>query len=90
MTLETAAARAAVDAAGLVGDFSVLEVDLEIRGSGAVKVSEVVSTLTGLPDFPHRAVRFGLGAWRAGVVVSPLDLAAVRHRPAREAVAAAV
>jgi radical SAM family uncharacterized protein/radical SAM-linked protein len=104
MTLETAAARAAVEAAGLVGDFSVLEVDLEIRGSGAVKVSEVVSTLTGLPDFPHRAVRSALGAWRApaadlgagdairgaGMVVSPLDLLAVRHRPAREAVVAAV
>jgi radical SAM-linked protein len=100
MTLETASARAAVEAAGLVGDFSVLEVDLEIRGSGAIKVSEVVAALTGLSDFPHRAVRFALGEWRplfssaagdpprrdAGTVVSPLDLHAVRNRPPRDAV----
>jgi radical SAM family uncharacterized protein/radical SAM-linked protein len=71
MTLETPGARAAVEAAGLLGDFSILEVDLEIRGSGAVKVSEVVAMLTGVPDFPHRAVRFALGKWRA----APADAA---------------
>ncbi len=68
LTLETAGARAAIEAAGFLGDFSVVQADLEIRGSGAIKVSEVVSTLTGMPDFPHRAVRFALGAWRAGAV----------------------
>jgi radical SAM-linked protein len=97
ISLETPGARAAVEAAGLVGDFSVLEVDLEIRGSGAVKISEVVTMLTGLSDFSHRAVRFALGMWspslpddtegssiRVGGVVSPMDLRAVRHRPPRQ------
>jgi len=82
--LETERARQAVHDAGLVGDLAVLEVDLEIRGSGAVKVSEVVEAITGEKDFPHRAVRFGLGAWRAGALVSPFDLDAVRVRPPRE------
>jgi radical SAM family uncharacterized protein/radical SAM-linked protein len=99
MTLETAGARAAIEDAGFIGDFSVLQVDLEIRGSGAIKVSEVVSTLTGVNDFPHRAVRFALGAWRpfpgiaadssireGGTVISPLDLNAVRARASREEV----
>jgi radical SAM family uncharacterized protein/radical SAM-linked protein len=88
-SLETARARAAVHDGGLVGDLRVLEVDLEIRGSGAVKVSEVVEAITGEKDFPHRAVRFGLGAWRGGALVSPFELDLVRVRPAREVAVAA-
>jgi radical SAM family uncharacterized protein/radical SAM-linked protein len=81
---ETERARSAVERAGLVGDLVVLDVDLEIRGSGAVKISEVVEATTGKADFPHRAVRYGLGAWRAGSLVSPFDLDLVRVRPERE------
>jgi radical SAM-linked protein len=57
--------------AGLVGDLALLEVDVEIRGSGAVKISEVVEVLGG--DLPFRAVRTEMGAWREdGTIVSPL------------------
>jgi radical SAM family uncharacterized protein/radical SAM-linked protein len=82
LTLGSERALRAVRDSGLVGDFAVLDVDLEIRGSGAVKVSEVVEAVTKVADFPHRAVRFGLGAWRAGEIVSPLELDRVRTRPA--------
>jgi radical SAM family uncharacterized protein/radical SAM-linked protein len=82
--VETERARQAVNRAGLAGDLATLEVDLEIRGSGAVKVSEVVEAITGHKDFPHHAVRFGLGAWRSGALVSPFDLEEVRVRPARD------
>ncbi len=78
--LDTDGARRAVSDAGLVGAVSVMEVDLEIRGSGAIKVAEVVEAVTGVPDFPHRAVRFALGAWRSGGVLSPFDLETVRAR----------
>jgi radical SAM-linked protein len=78
--LGSPAARRAIDEAGFVGAFAVLEVDLEIRGSGAIKVAEVVEAVTGLADFPHRAVRFGLGAWRNCAVTSPFDLDTVRVR----------
>jgi hypothetical protein len=84
LTLESDRAAEAVCDAGLVGDLVVLEVDVEIRGSGAVKVSEVVEAITKIADFPHRAVRFGLGAWRGGDVVSPLELDRVRPHPLRD------
>jgi radical SAM family uncharacterized protein/radical SAM-linked protein len=73
--------------AGLVGDLAVLYVDVEIRGSGSVKVAEIVEAMTGA-DHPHRAVRVAMGAWVAGRLVSPLDLDAVR-RPSRQASEAA-
>jgi hypothetical protein len=66
------AAIAATAEAGLVGSLVVIAVDLEIRGSGAVKVSEVAEVLTSA-DVPHRAVRFAMGTWRDGAVVSPFD-----------------
>jgi radical SAM-linked protein len=81
LTVGSERARTAVRDAGLIGDFEVLEADVEIRGSGAVKVSEVVEAVTQIADFPHRAVRFGLGAWRGEGLVSPLDLDRVRTRP---------
>jgi radical SAM family uncharacterized protein/radical SAM-linked protein len=84
LRLESERAAQAVCDAGLVGDFAVLEVDVEIRGSGAVKVSEVVEAITKIADFPHRAIRFGLGAWQGGDVVSPLELERVRPRPLRD------
>jgi radical SAM family uncharacterized protein/radical SAM-linked protein len=82
LTLGSERARRAVCEAGLVGDFEVLEADVEIRGSGAVKVSEVVLAVTKIADFPHRAVRFGLGAWRGDDIASPFDLEHTRPRPA--------
>jgi radical SAM family uncharacterized protein/radical SAM-linked protein len=69
----------AIAAAGLVGDFVTLGVDLEIRGSGAIKISEVAEALAGSDEpLPHRAVRMAIGTWRDGTIASPLDLAAVR------------
>jgi len=65
---------------GLVGDLVTLLVDVEIRGSGSVKVAEVVEAIAGA-DVPHRAVRVSLGTWVDGAIASPLDLAAVRKPP---------
>ncbi len=60
-----------------MGDFVYLDVDLEIRGSGAVKISEVVEVLASA-DLPHRAVRTALGRWLGdGVIASPMNLSAV-------------
>ncbi len=73
--VDTAAARAATEQAGIPGACVVLAVDLEIRGSGAVKVAEVVEALAGSADVPHRAVRFAMGRWNGGEVVSPFALA---------------
>ena len=82
--IDSPAARAATADAGLVGSFVVLAVDLEIRGSGAIKIAEVVEALAGVNDLPHRAVRFAMGTWDAGTVVSPFVLG--RHAPAAEQV----
>ncbi|WP_437793338.1 TIGR03960 family B12-binding radical SAM protein [Sorangium sp. So ce693] len=54
--------------AGLVGDLVALEVEVDIRGSGAVKSSEVAAVIAGEPGEapgaitppPHRAVRLQL------------------------------
>jgi radical SAM family uncharacterized protein/radical SAM-linked protein len=73
--------------AGLVGELVTLLVDVEIRGSGSVKIAEVVEAIAGA-DLPHRAVRVSLGAWIGETIVSPLDLDAVR-RPAKNAVVVA-
>ena len=74
ITVDDEGARTATSAAGLVGSFAVLAVDLEIRGSGAIKIAEVVEALAGNPDMPHRAVRYALGTWDAGAVISPFVL----------------
>jgi len=42
---------------GLVGDLVTLLVDVEIRGSGSVKIAEVVEAIAGV-DLPHRARTF--------------------------------
>jgi radical SAM family uncharacterized protein/radical SAM-linked protein len=76
---------AAIEAAGLAGDLVPLLVDVEIRGSGAVKIAEVVEVVTNgvIPEsdggLPHRAVRVAMGTWKGeGIIASPLDLPAVR------------
>jgi hypothetical protein len=71
-------AKAALDRAGVVGDVAALLVDVEIRGSGSVKIAEVVEAITGDAELPHRAVRVAMGAWKDGAIASPLDLDAVR------------
>ncbi|HEY2516739.1 MAG TPA: TIGR03960 family B12-binding radical SAM protein [Polyangiaceae bacterium] len=71
-------AQDAVARAGMVGDLVTLLVDVEIRGSGSVKISEVVEALAGT-ELPHRAVRVALGVWKDGAIASPLDLPAVRR-----------
>ena len=38
------------------------------------KVAEVVEALSGASDLPHRAVRFAMGMWSDGEVVSPFVL----------------
>jgi radical SAM family uncharacterized protein/radical SAM-linked protein len=74
--VDSEAARAAALQAGVTGYGVVLAVDLEIRGSGAIKIAEVVEALAGAPDVPHRAVRFAMGTWNAGEVTSPFAFAA--------------
>src|SRR5262249_10638638 len=67
-----------LERAGIVGDLVALAVDVEIRGSGGVKVSEVVEVLGGT-DLGHRAVRAFLGMRSPeGAILSPTDLDAVR------------
>jgi radical SAM-linked protein len=79
----------AIARAGIVGDFAAIEVDVEIRGSGAVKISEVVEVLASAgvegvepkaaAELPHRAVRVAMGMWKGdGVIASPMKLEAVR------------
>ncbi|MDP8999232.1 MAG: TIGR03960 family B12-binding radical SAM protein [Myxococcota bacterium] len=65
--------------AGIVGALVTLSVEVEVRGSGGVKIAEVIEALCGDPDVPHRAVRMALGARRPdGSLVLPLDLDALR------------
>jgi radical SAM family uncharacterized protein/radical SAM-linked protein len=81
---EGAGGRELLARAGIAGDLAVLSVEVEVRGSGGVKISEVVDVVTGDGDVPYRAVRVALGARRPdGSLASPLDLDALRA--AREA-----
>ena len=67
---------AAADAR-IAGAFAALTVDVEVRGSGGVKIEEVAEAM-GL-DVPHVSVRTRLGRRaEGGEIVSPLDLAAIR------------
>jgi hypothetical protein len=78
-------ARRAVRRAGLVGDFTVLEVDVKILGSGGVKTVEIVEAITGNANVPHRSIRDRLYSERAGIEVDPMDLAALRRAKLEEA-----
>jgi len=82
IAVETPEAREALARAGIVGDLAALLVDVEIRGSGAVKIAEVMEVLAGA-EMPHRAVRTAMGTWKDGAIASPLDLAAVRKTHSR-------
>jgi hypothetical protein len=64
--------------AGIVGDMVALGAEVEVRGSGGVKIAEVVEAVTGDAELPHRAVRIALGTVSGGRVVSPLELELLR------------
>jgi radical SAM family uncharacterized protein/radical SAM-linked protein len=63
--------------AGIVGDLIPLVVEVDVRGSGGVKIAEVVEAVFD-PELPHRAVRVTLAKRLADSVATPLDLAALR------------
>jgi radical SAM family uncharacterized protein/radical SAM-linked protein len=64
--------------AGIVGDLVPVAVEVEVRGSGGVKIAEVIEAVCGDAEVAHRAVRVALGASRAHGIVSPLELDALR------------
>ncbi len=83
-------ARQDLERAGFVGDLVPIAVDVEVRGSGGVKIAEVIEAVCGDPDVPHRAVRVMLGARRSdGSLIAPLDLEALRAVRAMRAEAVA-
>jgi radical SAM family uncharacterized protein/radical SAM-linked protein len=70
----------ALAAAGVVGDLLPLVVEVDVRGSGGVKITEVVESVFGDAEFPSRPVRVLLGKRTAdGNVASPLDLSVIRR-----------
>jgi radical SAM family uncharacterized protein/radical SAM-linked protein len=74
-----AGAGAALARAGWLGDLFPLAVEVEVRGSGGVKIAEVVEAVFGDADLPNRAVRVALGRVLAdGSFAGPLDLAVLR------------
>jgi radical SAM family uncharacterized protein/radical SAM-linked protein len=76
-----AQAAVALSRAGIVGDMIPLSVEVEVRGSGGVKIAEVVEAVSGDAELPHRAVRTTLGLRRDdGTIALPLDLGALRAR----------
>ena len=64
--------------AGLTGDLVTLSAEVEVRGSGGVKIAEVVEAIAGDAELPHRAVRIALGTASGEHVLSPLELDALR------------
>lgn len=86
-----AEALGALERAGLRGDLAALDVEVDIRGSGSVKSSEIIAAIAGEGGIapPHRAIRLELyGRDAAGNRVSPLDLSALRRvREAAPAIA---
>jgi radical SAM family uncharacterized protein len=66
---------AALSRAGFAGALVPMAVTVEVRGSGGVKIGEVVEAIFGDTAMPHRAVRTALGArLEDGRVASPLEL----------------
>jgi radical SAM family uncharacterized protein/radical SAM-linked protein len=74
-----AGALGALASAGLHGDLLGIAVEVDVRGSGGVKIAEVVEAVFGDAGVPHRAVRSAIGRVLAdGSFAGPLDLAALR------------
>jgi radical SAM family uncharacterized protein/radical SAM-linked protein len=79
LRLDGGRAREDLARAGVVGDLVTLAVEVEVRGSGGVKISEVVEATFGDAELPHRSLRTALGAAGPdGAIVSPLELEAMR------------
>ena len=67
---------------------SALTTEVEVRGSGGVKIAEVVEAVLGDADLPFRAARTALGRRTAnGLLLSPLALGELRAVRGAEAVA---
>jgi radical SAM family uncharacterized protein/radical SAM-linked protein len=70
--------------AGLIGDMESIVVEVDILGSGSVKIAEVVEALTGSTEVAYRAVRTSLGKrLPSGLLASPLDLSLLDTTPAK-------
>ncbi len=70
----TEAAADALARAGIVGGLLTLAVEVDVRGSGGVKIAEVVEAIAGDAELPCRAVRVALGMRQPdGSVASPLE-----------------
>jgi radical SAM family uncharacterized protein/radical SAM-linked protein len=77
---------ATLASAGILGGLVSVSVEVDVRGSGGVKIAEVIEVLSGDAEMPHRAVRVALGARRAdGSIASPLER--VLTAPSRESFA---
>jgi radical SAM family uncharacterized protein/radical SAM-linked protein len=76
-------AKQGLERAGIVGDLVTLAVEVDVPGSGGVKIAEVIEAVCGDADLPHRSVRTALGArrpdgWSDGSLISPLALGVLR------------
>ncbi len=75
---------AALEQAAIAGDLVTFAADVDVRGSGGVKIAEVVEAMFGDSAIPHRAVRTALGRRLPdGTIASPLDLTALRGSSVR-------
>jgi len=69
----------ALEQAAIAGDLVTFAADVDVRGSGGVKIAEVVEAIFGDAAIPHRAVRTALGRRLPdGTIASPLDLTTLR------------
>jgi radical SAM family uncharacterized protein/radical SAM-linked protein len=64
----------ALSRAGFAGALVPVAVEVEVRGSGGVKIGEVVEAVFGDASIPFRAVRTALGKRIDGRIASPLEL----------------
>jgi radical SAM-linked protein len=62
-----------LERAGIVGDLVPIAVEVDIRGSGGVKIAEVIEAVFDDAELPQRAVRVALGARQAdGSIAAPI------------------
>jgi radical SAM-linked protein len=60
--------------AGIVGDLVALSAEVDITGSGGVKIAEVLEAVCGDTELPQRAVRTALGKRQPdGSIASPIS-----------------
>jgi radical SAM-linked protein len=79
LRVDDVGARQHLARAGVVGDLVALAAEVEVRGSGGVKIAEVIEATFGDAELPHRSVRTSLGsAGPDGEVISPQELELLR------------